>query len=123
MLQGVALCLPRRTHSLQRPPAHRTPTAAPLLTTPSSKHQASFDHLPSLQGEALALAGYMPARHNFLPDADWRASWLALVGAGSGGLAGGEFPLVLFALAKFERLAEAARARGAAAGWRAASSP
>ncbi|GBF92234.1 hypothetical protein Rsub_05317 [Raphidocelis subcapitata] len=77
--------------------------------------EASYDHLPQLQGEALALAGHMPARHGFLPPPAWRAAWIEAVGAGAAGLVGGEFALVLAALARWQLLAEAAAAAAPAA--------
>jgi hypothetical protein len=90
-------------------------TALPRARPPSPR-QVAFDHLPSLQGEALALAGYMPARHGHLPGPEWRARWIQLVGDGADGLVGGEFPLVLFALAKWEQLAAAAAAAAGGGG-------
>ncbi|KIZ03173.1 hypothetical protein MNEG_4788 [Monoraphidium neglectum] len=72
----------------------------------------SFDHLPHLQGEALVLAGYMPARHNHLPDAEWRAAWIGLIGQSADALLGAEFPLVLFSLAKWQQVALQQRRAG-----------
>ncbi|WIA38862.1 hypothetical protein OEZ86_002138 [Tetradesmus obliquus] len=63
----------------------------------------SKQQLAAMQPEALIYSGYAFARHGYLPSNSWRKSYLRGLQGAAKSLAGEEFPLALFMLARWRQ--------------------